>query len=57
MKQAKGTNRPLGTKGGCSAGMESGCAEVMKIKASEGPEITSGSQRPKAANHGSIAKK
>jgi hypothetical protein len=57
MKQAKGTNRPLGTKGGCSAGMESGCAEVMSMKAGQGVEITEKSQRPKPANHGSIAKK
>lgn len=55
MKQAKGTHKSMGTKGGASAGLESGCADVQKYKAGQGVEITGGSQRPKPAKGGSIA--
>jgi hypothetical protein len=57
MKQAKGTHRPMGTKGGCSAGMESGCAEVMSYKAGNSVETVAKNDRPKPVKGGSIAMK
>ncbi|MDP1931905.1 MAG: hypothetical protein Q8L60_10650 [Gammaproteobacteria bacterium] len=57
MKQAKGTHRSMGTKGGVTAGMESGVAETMSLKAGQGPDITKDAQRPKAVKGGSIAMK
>lgn len=57
MKQAKGTHRPLGKKGGVSAGLESGVASVEKYTAGQGVDITEKSQRPKPKGHGSIAAK
>jgi hypothetical protein len=47
----------MGSKGGVTAGLESGVAEKMSYKAGQGPEITSGSQRPKPQKGGSIAMK
>lgn len=55
MKQAKGTHRKMGRKGGESAGLESGVAEVKSYKAAQGVEINSTTQRPKPKSHGSIA--
>ncbi len=57
MKQEKGTHRTMGTKGGVTAGMESGVAEKMAFKAGQGVEICSGTERPKPASRGSIAVK
>jgi len=57
MKQAKGTHRPMGSKGGSSVGLVDGVSEVQKHKAGQGIEIVSDSQRPKAQKHGSIAMK
>lgn len=57
MKQAKGTHRSMGSKGGATAGMESGVAEKMSFKAGQGAEIVSGSQRTKPVKGGSIAMK
>jgi len=56
MKQASGTHRPMGSKGGESAGLESGVAEVMKIK-KETIAITESTGRPKPVKNGSIAMK
>ena len=44
---AKGTHRPLGTKGGEKAGLESGVAQVEKFTAGQGVEIVEKAQRPK----------
>jgi len=57
MKQEKGTHRSMGTKGGVTAGLESGVAEKMSFKAGQGPTICEGTQRPKPAKGGSIAMK
>lgn len=57
MKQAKGTHRSMGTKGGVTAGMESGVAEKMSFKTGQGVEITKDAQRPKPVKGGSIAMK
>ena len=57
MKQAKGTHRSMGKKGGETAGLESGVASVEKYKATEGQTTCSGTQRAKAEKHGSIAMK
>ena len=53
-KQAKGTHRSMGKKGGASAGLEAGIAETQKV-GKTGPDEVSGSHRPKAQKHGSIA--
>lgn len=57
MKQAKGTHRSMGTKGGVTAGLESGVAEKMAFKAGTGPETCKGTDRPKPVKGGSIAMK
>jgi hypothetical protein len=57
MKQAKGTHRPMGSKGGATVGLVDGVSEVQKHKAGVGVEMTTDSQRPKAQKHGSIAMK
>jgi len=45
----------MGKKGGTTAGLESGVAEVKSFTAGQGVEITSGSQRPKPVKGGSVA--
>jgi len=55
MKQESGTHRPMGKKGGTSAGLESGVAEVQAIKQSS-PDLAK-DVRPKAVKLGSIAMK
>lgn len=57
MKKASGTHKSMGTKGGTTAGLESGVAEVQSMKAGEGIEVDSKTQRPKPKSHGSIAMK
>ena len=57
MKNAKGTHRPMGKKGGATAGIESGLSDVQKYKAGQGVDITEKSQRPKAASLGTISTK
>lgn len=55
MKQAKGTHKSMGKKGGTQAGLVSGVAEVQSHKAGMGVEVNEKSQRPKGKSHGSIA--
>lgn len=54
MKQAKGTHRSMGKKGGATVGLESGVAETQKVGSTQ-PDEVSGSQRPKAQRHGSVS--
>ena len=53
MKMEKGTHRSMGKKGGTTAGLESGVAEVQKV-AEEKPSLAADT-RPKPKKHGSIA--
>lgn len=57
MKQAKGTHRSMGRKGGASAGLDSGLSATEKFKAGQGIEVNSKTQRPNKVGHGSIAVK
>lgn len=56
MKKAKGTHRSMGTKGGESAGINSGLTEASSFKAGQGQKICSGTERAKPEKGGSIAK-
>ena len=55
-KKASGTHRPLGSKSGASAGLESGVAEVKSFTAGQGVTTCAKTQRPKAEKAESIAK-
>jgi len=57
MRKASGTHRSMGKMGGVKPGLDSGVTESMKIPKDSGPDTVSGSQRPKAQKHGSIASK
>jgi hypothetical protein len=59
-KSASGTHKSMGRKGGTTAGLESGVAEVQSYKAEQGVEVNDGmsaTQRTKAAHDGKIAMK
>lgn len=56
-KTTSGTHRPMGKKGGASAGLVNGVAEVHSYKAGQGVEVVEKTQRPKAVKGGSIAMK
>jgi hypothetical protein len=56
-KNASGTHRSMGSKGGASVGLVDGVAEVQKHKAGQGVEVSDMTQRPSKAKSGSIAMK
>lgn len=56
MKETTATNAKLGKKGGASAGLESGIAEVKSMKAGQGIEVCAGTERAKPQHHGKVTK-